>query len=276
MEKPKTIEEYKAWALENLSIDYDSSTLVQRHRMNIASMKDSIRDDEFLDALRKHIDSIADEYKLTFKAELFAGNPSLDFQEKPFQSIIEKSFRFNCVFNRNFPSPPMLRKNASIEKIKEFVHPNNWYSLIDDLQRCTIVCNYFDGPEFVSDRLSRFCEERGVKFRTFSHQKDTGYYAYHFYLQINSLIAKINGDTNEEPITLEIQISTQFQEYLKALSHTLYENSRVIEFEDKDSWKWMGNDSKFRISYLGHTLHLIEAMIVELRDARLKSGEDKK
>jgi hypothetical protein len=61
-------------------------------------------------------------------------------------------------------------------------------------------------------------------------------------------------------------VTTQLQEVLRGLTHTFYEEQRATESRKTSKWKWEVRTNRFRVSYLSHTLHLLEAIILEARD----------
>ena len=63
---------------------------------------------------------------------------------------------------------------------------------------------------------------------------------------------------------MEIQITTQVQELILNLLHKYYERRRnKIE---PDNWQWDHASDEFATNYLGHILHYVEGMIVEVRE----------
>ncbi len=74
----------------------------------------------------------------------------------------------------------------------------------------------------------------------------------------------MNFDVN---LQVEIQLTTQLQEILYKITHKNYEVLRDQRIEgDRSAWKWEVKTNRFRAGYLGHTLHLLEAIIMDLRD----------
>jgi hypothetical protein len=70
-------------------------------------------------------------------------------------------------------------------------------------------------------------------------------------------------------VEFEIQLTTQMQEVLRDLSHSFYEEKRLSQDDDRQ-WKWDHKSALFRSSFMGHTLHLLEGVIVELREMKNK------
>ena len=96
--------------------------------------------------------------------------------------------------------------------------------------------------------------------------KDEGYYAAHFY-RVNEyevpgekyLTQKINGK-------IELQITTQLQEVIQRLLHEHYEANRKKIVKDDKKWQWRYRGDEFAANYLGHILHYVEGMIMDVRE----------
>jgi len=67
-------------------------------------------------------------------------------------------------------------------------------------------------------------------------------------------------------IVVEFQVITHTQDLLRKLTHPYYQTERIAE--RSDSWKWDYRTKRFRARYLSHTMHLIESLILEVRDQR--------
>jgi hypothetical protein len=56
------------------------------------------------------------------------------------------------------------------------------------------------------------------------------------------------------------------------LTHGFYEEKHTSSGLSDNIWKWRPDQVKFQGAYFGHTLHLLEGMIVELKN---KIGSDR-
>jgi hypothetical protein len=63
------------------------------------------------------------------------------------------------------------------------------------------------------------------------------------------------------------------QSALRELTHKLYEVRRQKVEPTRAEARWDYASAQFRAEYLGHTLHLVDAMILELRNAQDASPE---
>ena len=176
---------------------------------------------------------------------------------KPFSSAIDKLYRSNILYNRQFPEPPR----------SGWIEPPELYEKIEDLIRTRLVCKYMDGPRFVCEALMRRCRQAGIdsKFRELS--TEAGYYAWHFYVRIPVELMLEAASVVEKSMWVEIQITTQLAEVITALTHEFYEARRSAGPAPKDNdWKWDASSQGFRSAYLGHGLHLLEGIIQNLKD----------
>lgn len=71
------------------------------------------------------------------------------------------------------------------------------------------------------------------------------------------------------PVRLEIQVTTQIKEVIKNLLHTYCESRRTTGVRPRLSdIAWNYREEEFAATYLGHILHYVEGMIIEVRDRR--------
>jgi len=177
---------------------------------------------------------------------------------KPYASMLTKVYRINCLHNRSYPVAP---RDGMVDHATLYTHPK-----MNDLIRTRLVCKYMDGPRFVAEGVKRFCEHRGLGYRSYPMHSETGYHAWHCY--IRTPVDMAVGDTiKARDIWLELQVTTQLAESITALTHGLYETSRTAA-PDRSSaeWRWDPRTQQFRSAYLGHTLHLLEGIIQTFRD----------
>ena len=67
-------------------------------------------------------------------------------------------------------------------------------------------------------------------------------------------------------IEVELQVTTQLQELIRSLLHVHYEKRRKEHEALEEQWQWDYKSDEFATNYLGHILHYVEGMIVEVRD----------
>jgi ppGpp synthetase/RelA/SpoT-type nucleotidyltranferase len=259
MKKPKDIDEYKPWARANLGTDFDSEAYANIFEINA---KNSLIDSQrhpFFSGLDAQLAAWSENYRKRTAAELLMTTAPLAMQMKSYASAVNKSFRLNVLRNSNFPSPPD----------KGWLTTDNLLLAINDTLRGTIVCRFIDGPAYVARALGKYAKSMGLKHRSYSQQRDAGYYAYHFYVWLPLHFFDIDWKGVEAPLQIEIQITTQLQEVLKDMTHQFYELDRLRD-SASGVWKWEYSTSRFKIGYLSHSLHLLESVIVETRDTERK------
>jgi ppGpp synthetase/RelA/SpoT-type nucleotidyltranferase len=101
---------------------------------------------------------------------------------------------------------------------------------------------------------------------------EDGYYAAHFYIyqdvRYNSGVKRLaNIDLN---LRVEIQITTQLQEVIRKFLHKIYESGRTFPSNKSKPWQWRYGEDEFRTNYIGHILHNMEGMIMEVRERQRK------
>lgn len=100
--------------------------------------------------------------------------------------------------------------------------------------------------------------------------REEGYYAAHFYTKQAFEVPKIDWDTKEIDFSIEIQITTQLQEVIRKLLHKYYERKRKMGVKPVEKWQWDYTCEEFSTNYLGHILHYVEGMILEIREKQRK------
>ena len=158
--------------------------------------------------------------------------------------------------NEVFPEPP----------IEGWILPENWYSRIDDILRTLIVVKYLDGVEFIIAKIRSLCEEIEKDFECIFQAREVGYYAVHLYLKEEFEIPRMDWDTVKVITAIEIQITTQLQEVIRKLLHKYYEERRMLPPGTERMWQWDYRSDEFATNYLGHILHYIEGMIMDIRE----------
>lgn len=246
-----SFDDYSASFLASLGFNNDKARAENTYAINMRSAKAAAQDSVFAFVV-KAIRELPAKYlggqpELLFYHEI---TDDLKIRVKPFESVINKAFRQNILYNKYWPN-----------KLKK---PENFYSDIDDLLRARLVCRYLDGPRFVCEKLQEICDAEGIKCHHRELSTDAGYYAWHFYFKVPVQIL-INNSPETRSMWVEIQLTTQLAEVITSLTHSLYEGRRVGD-KGKDHWKWEAESPEFRSAFIGHGLHLLEGMIKSFRD----------
>jgi ppGpp synthetase/RelA/SpoT-type nucleotidyltranferase len=170
--------------------------------------------------------------------------------------VVDKTFRLNVLWNRRWPEKPDR---------SDWVTDLTLYSIIDDLVRTKIVCTYLDGPGLVSDALKAAAIQMDMPAEIRKLSREEGYYAHHLYINFPISIATRNGVKSDQ-MPVELQVTTQPQELLRHLTHIYYREQRMKAHRERDDWQWQFRTNRFKARYLSHALHLLEAMILDVRD----------
>jgi hypothetical protein len=258
--RPDTVEKYIEWAKDPLGVDFADAATKKLYETNLVIALNSTQETDFYKQFSAHIERYDAEYRGLHEAALLMATPDLRLEKKPYSSAVDKSFRKNVLWNRRFPKPPE----------DGWITPENWYFALGDVLRGTIVCKFIDGPEFLAERLRGFGEELGLECGSYSQDRDEGYYAYHFNTTLHMVLTDEHWADRPHKLTLEVQLTTQLQEVLRELTHPHYQAHRSDPRPDRHRWKWEHGSNRFRAGYLGHALHLLEAIVVEIRDDGLK------
>lgn len=128
---------------------------------------------------------------------------------------------------------------------------------------------------FVCERLKEYCVDNNIECKYRELSSDSGYYAWHFYFRVPVELS-IGGEINNAQMWLELQLTTQLAEVITSLTHDLYATRRGGGADDP-YWKWDAGSARFRSSFIGHGLHLLEGVIQSFRDSVMhdrKSSQD--
>ena len=255
MKKPKDMEEYKDWFKEqhNIAISAKTQTYYESVTNNI---KRDFEKSDFWSQLTKNLDEYNSEYHVKNKYQLLMPNFTLELEIKPFNSFLEKTFRKNIIENKYWPEPPS----------SGWIFPSNWFSRINDTVRTLITVKYLDGVDFIAEKIKLLCEQNNLGYKIFLEAREEGYYAAHQYISKEFEIPKIDWDTEKIDFSIEIQITTQLQEIIRSLLHKYYDEKRKTMKKEEMKWQWNYRSDEFTANYLGHILHYVEGMIMEIRD----------
>ncbi|UJB70212.1 hypothetical protein HRE53_03465 [Acaryochloris sp. 'Moss Beach'] len=258
IDKPSDLAAYYPWAVKHLSCDFDDSKAERVYETNVSNILTSVTQSDFFVEFSEVAATWAEDYLVQTKSELFMDSAEPDLSTKPYTSVVDKSFRKNVLWNKRFPKPPH----------RGWVTLDTVYSQLNDLVRGTLVCRFIDGPELVARQIGEYAARRGLKYRSYSQERESGYYAFHAYVSFPVDVFDIEWNKHSVAVEVEIQITTQLQEVLRSLTHHLYEGQR-LQNDDTEKWKWEFGSNRFKVGYLSHTLHLLESVIVESRDKLL-------
>jgi hypothetical protein len=263
-DKPSNIPEYKKWFKEKHEID-----LSNRDQTYYESVTNTIKRDfeksNFWLKLNENLNVFNQEYLIVTGYPLLILIPKFepDLYIKPYDSFLLKTLRKNILENKNWPNCPN----------DGWVLPDNWHKKINDIIRTLFVVKYLDGVEFLIGKIKSLCDQlENIECKVFLEAREEGYYAAHLYIIKEFEIPKIDWDTERINVSIEIQITTKLQEVIRKLLHKYYEERRKKGMEEDIKWQWNYKSEEFMGNYLGHILHYVEGMIMDIRN---RQKEDK-
>lgn len=255
IKKPQNTDEFKEWLKEKHKIEISNRTET-RYKSVTDKIKLDFEKSEFWLQLNKNLRLFEDEYKLEKGYPLLMPKFEPKILIKPFESFLLKIFRKNVLNNKNWPNEPN----------DGWIFPNNWFTLINDIIRTLVVVKYLDGVEFIINKIKSLCKQNTLECEAHLEAREEGYYAAHLYTKQEFEIPKVTWDTERIDVIIEIQITSQLQETIRTLLHKHYDEKRKRIGEEDIKWQWNYESDEFVTNYLGHILHYVEGMIMEIRE----------
>lgn len=256
-DRPSDIAEYKTWLKDQHSVAVDRR--VRNHFESVASkLQRDFESCAFWVQLVNNLKNYHEKYLVETGYPLFTNFESPPrMLTKPFDSFLLKTFRTNILENASWPGEP----------IDGWVLPDNWYSRIHDIVRTCLVVKYLDGVEFVIGKIQDLCAQKGLHCEVSFEAREEGYYAAHVNVQQEFEIPRLDWDTERIEAHVEIQLTTQLQDVITKLLHKYYERrrGRVASEDVGTKWQWEYGSDEFVANYLGHILHYVEGMIMDVR-----------
>ena len=258
--KPKDTKEFVKWVKNKFNIEINEQNKFNFEQNSKALLKD-VEDSLFWRNIILNLNIYNDAYKIGKNLNLLLSpNDSPEFISKKYKDFLSKVYRKNCIENKNWPYKPK----------DDWILPNNWFERIKDIVRTTIVVKYLDGVEFIIEKIRKQSEMDGLVFSFDYEARDEGYYAAHINISSPFRILDIDGKSKEINFNFEIQITTQLQDVLRTFIHKYYEERRKRIEKPDTKWQWDYKSEEFAPNYLGHILHYIEGMIMEIRNKQIK------
>lgn len=255
---PQDIDMFIAWLERNHG--YNRRVYGNYYKQAVLSLHRSLDSSSFWSDFEAFLRDVNIEYFQKFHYYLLdsLSRPKIDI--KKLDSVILKAFRKNFLQNPIRPNEPE----------GGWILPQNWFYKLNDILRTTIVVKYLDGVTFFLDRLKSYAEEKGCEFVFDYEARENGYYAVHTGTRLQLAMPESNWEETIISLNLEIQITTQLQSLVKDLLHSYYEEDRK-KISDVDLvWQWDYTNDRFNTNYMGHIVHYVEGMIVQLRDKQIK------
>ena len=262
MKKPNNIDEYKKWLKKNHDVEISGRT--ENYYESVTSkIKEDFEKSIYWTQLNDNLLDYDADYFLKTGYHLMIPDFKPKLYVKSFDSFLLKTFRKNIQQNKNWPNEPETG----------WILPHNWYSKINDILRTLLIVKYLDGTEFLTEKMKSHCEQHNQEFNCYFEAREEGYYAVHLYTGEEFEIPRIDWDTERVHVSIEIQITTQIQEVIRNLLHKYYEEKRKTIKQEDMKWQWNYKNDEFTANYLGHILHYMEGMIMEIRDKQEERGK---
>ncbi len=188
------------------------------------------------------------EYHGKKGADLFLSANLPSFVAKSEKSIKEKLYR------------RYLKDRDSLETCISNDLPD-----IGDLVRARVVCNYIDGVEFFANKLVDLGHELKTSPIRQRQGKIEGYFAQHIEVK-QEVIWRFFAQSSLTAISCEVQVASMMATKMWEVSHSLYEGTRRSPSE-AEKWQWEPSDPQFMSNQLGHMIHLVDGLLVQLRDS---------
>jgi hypothetical protein len=252
--KPEDAKQYNDWLRREHHVDITKRTC--NHYQAVArQVKSAFEESALWTELNRQLAEFNRQFFLSTKQDLWVRPTPPQLDMKPFDSFLLKTYRKNVVNNNNWPDPPD----------GGWLLPPDWFSRVNDIVRTCFAVKFLDGVNFFEDKLGNLCAANQCEFRADYEAKEEGYYALHIYTKIRCEVPNEDLDTEDRDFAIEIQITTQLQEVIRGLLHKFYE-SRRKDLGASKAWQWDYKSDEFAANYLGHILHYVEGMIMEVRD----------
>jgi len=253
--KPEDIKQYLQWLQEAHKMTIDEHYKAY-YKSVTSNVKFELEKSKFWRELTDNLNEYAEQYQLECGYVLFSPNLQLEVLTKTFDSFLLKTYRKNVLENQSWPDQP----NGG------WLLPSNWFGKINDIIRTLLVVKYLDGVNFVKEKISSFCKANDMICDATYEAREEGYYALHLYTKKTFEIRTLEWDAEDAAFSIEIQITTQLQEVIRRLLHKYYEQRRKKLEKSADKWQWDYRSDEFCTNYLGHILHYIEGMIMDIRE----------
>jgi len=247
-------EEYPDW-LQRIAGDRIGPRTETYYRAVVNDISRRFRESEVWRDLSGGLRDLERRYYLETGYDLFSVSEAPELETKPYGSFLLKTYRKNVLENPSWPDPPD----------SGWILPSLSFEEINDLVRCRVVVKYLDGVSTVLDWIGSVCEDYETRFVADLEAKEEGYYAAHGYVVFPCHIPDREFDTKEIRAPIEIQVTTQVQDLIYRLLHKYYEERRKTSEHSGICWQWDYETEEFAANYLGHILHYVEGMIMDIR-----------
>lgn len=260
-----TFEEYIEWLRTDQSVVIDDAT-INNYDVAASTIRNHFWSSAFWQEFvaGRILKNFDEQYQIDHHgyALLLNNEKPPDLDTKSADSFFSKTYRINVLNNRFWPRHPPRWQGK-----EQWILPDNWLTEINDIVRTCFVVKYFDGVKYLAAKIKELATKHGLEMETSFEAREEGYYAAHLYVNFEAEVVGLDWRTKKITTRVELQITTQLQDVIRRMLHQHYEERRMSFPENKkDEWKWNQKSNEFATNYLGHILHYLEGMIVEIRD----------
>lgn len=256
---PQDDKMFIAWLEKNHG--YNHRLYGNYYKQAVRSLMESLKTSDYWLGLSEFLQDVNLEYQQHYHCCLLETTALPIINAKSLNSVIIKAFRKDFLQNNDFLHEP---KDG-------WILPDNWFYKLNDILRTTIVVKYLDGVSFLLERLKEYAEKNNCPFIYDYEARENGYYAAHTGTRVHLSMPRMSDWADEiVDINFEIQITTQLQSLIKNLLHSYYEQDRKKETDADYIWQWDYTNDRFNTNYLGHIVHYVEGMVVNLRENQRK------
>jgi len=254
-----TLEEYQNFVEKNV-LQFALPKMRKYYELVIATMKVNFEKSEFFRRLDQELPRYNEEYLRDKKYVLFTKFQPIIMDTKPFDSMICKCYRQDIIDN-----PHWIKRVFDWKDEYTWMNPLQCFETFSDILRTRISVRYLDGAIFVLEKLKLLADSLRLSYEYDYKAEEEGYYAIHFDLIAPFEIPSLEFETRKIKSRVEIQVNTEIQDLILALTHKYYEEGRMKSKVSSEKWQWDYECEEFLPNYLGHIIHYIEGMIMEVR-----------
>jgi len=255
VERPNDEREFKNWLKSELGFEINNQ-YAYYYETVVQKLKKDFEESAFWKELLNNLPEINDKYRVNKGVYLLIPTNTPTILSKSLDSLVNKAYRKNILNNDQFPDPPR----------SGWITPENWFRNTNDIIRTSLTVKYLDGVAFIISELEELSFQYGYDFDSSFEAREEGYYAAHSGIKIPFSIPDMQFSPEDITLNIEIQVTTQIQEIIKTLLHKHYEENRRVIIPEDYKWQWDYQSPEFTSNYLGHIIHYVEGMIVEIRD----------
>ena len=273
-----SIDDYYEWHLDKFDVDLKGQrTQTEQWYKAVTDVgRLDLEQSEFWKQLQDRMPTWDRDFRTAHNNfRLLAPEQPTDIEIKPYESVLDKTYRWNCLHNTHWPYPPYpspstVREAAIDEDLDlcRWYGPHNWLTDFPDIFRIRLQVSYFDGVKHLAQLVRDLAAQTPAADPSDldPRAREDGYHAVH--LLVHHDVSVDDFRTREfrpVPVPLEIQIMTDTQAKIIRMLYEVYKERRVSE-TPSDEWQWAHGSTAFAINYLGNTLHYLEGMMVRSRD----------